>query len=125
MEENNVANNVTETNAVENAAETDQKNMKVCKTCGKAIAKDAKTCPHCGAVQKSSPLIIIIVIVAILAVICTIASGIKKCSGGASSDDGTSGEIVVDYEMADDEETPDSVYISGEEEDEAEESVVK
>lgn len=60
------------------------KGMKVCKTCGKPIAKNAKVCPNCGAKQKGK-LGLIIGIVVILLIIGAIASGGGNGGSGTSS----------------------------------------
>ncbi len=57
--------------------EYDPKKMKLCKVCGKPIAKNAKRCPYCGAKNKKplfkrvSTYILLLIIVVIVAVIAT------------------------------------------------------
>lgn len=53
--------------------EFNPKTMKICKTCGKAIAKNAKSCPYCGGknkkpIYKRKLFILIVVLVVIGAV---------------------------------------------------------
>ena len=62
--------------------------MVTCKSCGQQIAKSAKTCPSCGAKNKSSKLPIIIGAIVVLAIIGAVAGGSsqpKKVDGNGSS----------------------------------------
>lgn len=45
------------------------KGMKVCRVCGKPVAKSAKVCPNCGAKQKGNKLLIIIGVIVVLGII--------------------------------------------------------
>ena len=53
-----------------------------CKTCGKEIAKSAKTCPYCGAKRKGHP--VLGVFLAIFGIMLFMA-GIGSAAGGSSS----------------------------------------
>lgn len=48
--------------------------MTVCKTCGKEVAKSAKSCPHCGAKSRSKKTIFITASIIILLIIIGLAS---------------------------------------------------
>lgn len=73
-----------------------------CKSCGQEIAKTAKTCPHCGAKNKSGSIAGAIMIVFVLLLIIIAVSGgnddvPEKVSGGEndpSAVSGSSDEIV-------------------------------
>jgi len=42
--------------------------MKPCRACGQAIAKNAKTCPHCGQPNQIGTIAGLVILIAILAV---------------------------------------------------------
>lgn len=58
------------------------KGMKVCKTCGKPIAKNAKVCPNCGAKQKGK-FGLIIGIILILLLLSSISGGRKSSTSSS------------------------------------------
>ena len=49
--------------------------LKKCKTCGEEIAKNAKTCPNCGAKNKKSNLLLIGIIALVVIIIAAAAGG--------------------------------------------------
>ena len=50
-----------------------------CKACGQQVAKNAKTCPHCGAKnKKSNPILIGVLVVIVLAIIIGASGGDDK-----------------------------------------------
>lgn len=67
---------------------SENKKMKVCKSCGEEIAKSAKVCPHCGAKNKKPSLLLIICIVLVilgLAVSCSGRGESEKTPENAAS----------------------------------------
>lgn len=80
----NTRNNVDD--AKSDGVAASKSKMKLCKTCGKEIAKKAKSCPYCGAKNKK-PIykrVWFIILCAILAII------IVGCVAGGSDDDSSS-----------------------------------
>ena len=52
-----------------------------CKTCGSEIAKNAKTCPKCGAPQKKHTVLYVILAILGILVVSSAMNGGKKASG--------------------------------------------
>lgn len=81
------------------------KGMKVCKTCGKPIAKNAKVCPNCGAKQKGN-LGLIIGIILILLLLSAISGGGKSSTNSSQKKEKEETEVTeeksVSAEEADD-----------------------
>src|SRR3989442_676575 len=42
-------------------------NLIVCKSCGKEIAKTAKSCPHCGAPNKQTSVLLVVLLGVVIA----------------------------------------------------------
>lgn len=61
------------------------KKLGVCKACGKEIARDAKTCPHCGAKNKKG-FPVLLGILAVIVIVAVLSSGgedePKRVDGG-------------------------------------------
>lgn len=72
------------------------KKMKQCSTCGRQIAKSARTCPYCGAKQKKPLLarpgfwILIILLIIIAAASCSGSSDSSSVAVGSSTASGSS-----------------------------------
>lgn len=82
------------------------KGMKVCKTCGKRIAKNAKTCPHCGAKQKGKLGLIVIIIIVLLLFFAAVGRGGSSSDSSSEPTADSTKETVeeityTEYSMAD------------------------
>lgn len=67
----------------------ENKKLKVCKTCGAEIAKNAKVCPHCGAKQKKHVFLLIIGVIFVLCIIGAALSGDESSNTSSSSTKGS------------------------------------
>lgn len=64
--------------------------MKKCKVCGAEIAKNAKTCPHCGAKNKShTALIVVLIVIALIVIIGSIGNSSEPKKVGTVEQENT------------------------------------
>ena len=64
--------------------------MKKCKVCGAEIAKNAKTCPHCGAKNKShTVLIVVLIVIALIVIIGSIGNSSEPKKVGTVEQENT------------------------------------